>query len=63
MSERTCVVVSIRDSKEHLTLLTDQGEIHIHTVPSGSNKVRVRVYAPKSVTIRRTKKAAEPQEA
>ena len=52
-----CVVLSIREGRESVVLLTSDGEIEIEVAPLTTKRSRVVVRAPVSIEIRRRKKA------
>lgn len=58
MTERTVVVLSIRDHKEFVSMQTSDGEVVVEVRPTGSRRSRVCIRAPRSVRIGRI--AREP---
>jgi len=53
MTDRTCVVVTIRPEDDQLILLTTDGEVVIDVRHIAASKAKVAVLAPRSVRVGR----------
>ena len=57
-----CVVVSIRDAREFIVLETPSGPVTVEIRVQTPSRARAVIRAPRSIQIRRQKRADAPEE-
>lgn len=53
MTDRTCVVVTVRPEDDQLVLLTSDGEVVLDVRHVSASKAKIAVLAPRSVRVTR----------
>jgi hypothetical protein len=55
-TDRTRIVVTIKDKKEFLTLVTAQGAVELEIRGTGTGRARVSMLCPRSISVMRSKR-------